>query len=118
MSTSRGLQRQSLFLDPAVQRDTSKKLRKRLQCGLRSSIVVALLFFVFSLLEPRQTQNLFSLSLLSPNFQNSVTIKGPLDGDAVLCTREATFDLKTVETTNSLLLVPEGEVREFISFLL
>ena len=35
----------------------------------------------------------------------------------MLCTREATFDLKTVETTNSLLLVPEGEVRREEKFL-
>lgn len=48
----------------------------------------------------------------------SVSIKGPLDGDAVLCTREATFDLKTVETTNSLLLVPDGEVRKVFFFFL
>ena len=42
----------------------------------------------------------------------SVTIKAGPSGTAVLCTADATYDLKTVETSNSLLLVPEGEVRK------
>ena len=34
-----------------------------------------------------------------------MTLKGRQDGEAVLCTETATFTLKTVETTNSLMLV-------------
>ena len=34
-----------------------------------------------------------------------MTLKGRPDGEAVLCTETATYALKTVETTNSLLLV-------------
>ena len=94
------------------------KAEKRLQFGPAfSGIIVSLFVFHLSFSRPHQ-KNLFSLFLHTNNETNSVSIKGPLDGDAVLCTREATFDLKTVETTNSLLLVPEGEVRSFCpSFL-
>ena len=42
--------------------------------------------------------------------RNSVHIKATRAGPAVLCTAAATYELKTVETTNALLLVPEGEV--------
>jgi len=41
---------------------------------------------------------------------SSVHIKATRAGPAVLCTADATDELKTVETTNALLLVPEGEV--------
>jgi sister chromatid cohesion protein DCC1 len=41
---------------------------------------------------------------------NSVVIKGSLDEEAVLCTRDKTYALKLVETTNSLLLLPPAEV--------
>ena len=34
-----------------------------------------------------------------------MTLKGTREGEAVMCTKSATFALKTVETTNSLLLV-------------
>ena len=43
---------------------------------------------------------------------HSVHIKATRAGPAVLCTATATYELKHVETTNKLLLVPEGEVRE------
>lgn len=34
--------------------------------------------------------------------------KGQPDGEAVLCTSSATFAVKTVETTNSMLLLPDN----------
>lgn len=86
----------------------ANKQGKRLTFGLCSLLLSIALFVRFPLISqprpPPLKKKLLSLS-------HSVSIKGPLDGDAVLCTRDATFDLKTVETTNSLLLVPEGEVR-------
>ena len=47
-----------------------------------------------------------------PRSPHSVHIKATRAGPAVLCTATATYELKHVETTNKLLLVPEGEVRE------
>ena len=42
--------------------------------------------------------------------QCRAVLKGPLDGDATLCTVAHTYSLKSVETTNTLLLVNNGEV--------
>lgn len=56
---------------------------------------------------------IFFLSRTKKTKRNdSVHIKATRAGPAVLCTADATYELKTVETTNALLLVPEGEVRE------
>mgnify|MGYP001811118969 CR=1 FL=1 len=41
----------------------------------------------------------------------SVVIKGGEGDDAVMCTRDKTYALKYVETTNTLLLLPPDEVR-------
>jgi len=43
-----------------------------------------------------------------PDSSRSVSIKGAPSGDAVLVTAAATYDLKTVDTTNALLLLPDG----------
>ena len=40
-----------------------------------------------------------------------VVIKGTEDAEAVLCTKTATYAIKTVETTNSILLVPPTQAR-------
>ena len=48
--------------------------------------------------------------LLLAQCQCRAVLKGPLDGDATLCTVDNTYSLKSVETTNTLLLVNDGEV--------
>ncbi len=52
-----------------------------------------------------------SFPLFSHHTRHSVHIKATRSGPAVLCTADATYELKHVETTNALLLVPEGKVR-------
>jgi hypothetical protein len=46
-----------------------------------------------------------------PRALRRVVIKGGTGDGAVLCTKDATYALKYVETTNTLLLLPPGEVR-------
>ncbi len=41
---------------------------------------------------------------------SSLQIKGEQDGDAVLCTRDTTFVLKTVGTTNTIYLARDEQV--------
>ena len=48
--------------------------------------------------------------LLLVQCQCRAVLKGPLGGDATLCTVAHTYSLKSVETTNTLLLVNDGEV--------
>ena len=54
-----------------------------------------------------------ALGLGSARLPHRATFKGTLGGDAVLCTDASTYSLKSVETTNSLMLVSDKEVRVF-----
>jgi hypothetical protein len=50
-----------------------------------------------------------NLPQLSPR---RVVIKGSADDQAVLCTHNKTYALKSVETTNLLLLIPPNQVKQ------
>lgn len=45
---------------------------------------------------------------MATNIARRAAFKGTPDGEAVLCTSNATFAVKTVETTNSILLLPKN----------